>query len=280
MAYNNPGRRVGAPGNFAQSGRLGFAVGDPGFLDSEQSRVRAYWRGLEEGSTKFVGRTITGLWSNQGGPRGRLIGGYLSPFREGVGQKFVPFSRPNSLEEIGSWYLLGQRRALRYLHQMGADDPLRKNMVSGRIQKPIVAQAAYREAVGRFNPLEREKEAVKQVFGNMGFVSGGRNFATGRGGQTKTRFVDQRSRRPQPISSRGFVARTGFLTGSATSGYTASLVSIDRTFQSELTKINKLLADGLAAEVARIQKDKIKRPTVSTGRLVAATLNPKNRFPS
>ncbi len=284
-SFSNPGRRVGAPGNFAQSGRLGFAVGDPTFLDSEASKVRAYWRGLEYGSTKFLGRTITGLWSNVGGPRGGLITGRLAGFQEGSGgqQKLVPFVRPQ--EEVA----LGATRALNYL--LGSSDlgdRMRSRVEAGNfdvptagvIRRPIVAQNAYRDAVRAFGPMEREKEAVRQVFGQMGFIQGGRNFATGRGGQKKVTFVSQRTQRPAPLSSKGFVARTGFLTGRATSGFTQSLVTVDRTFQAELTKINKLLAEGLALQVAETQRGKIRRTQTSSGRLEAATLSAKNRFPS
>lgn len=275
-AFANPGRRVGAPGNFAQSGRLGFAVGDPDFLDSEASKIRAYWRGLEHGSIKFLNRRITGLWSNMGGPRGRLItGGPLSAFGEGFEQKLVPFVRPQ--ENVA----LGIKRALRYLRE--TDPQAHRGHVSGLIQNPIVAQNAYRDAVRQFDPLRKEASAVEQVLRNQGFTSGGYmggRHGVVRGGQSFTRFADVRSRRPAPISSRDFVARTGFLTGSATSGYTASLVNFDKVFQRELTQINKLLAEGLAAEVAKIQKERIKRDLTSSGRLIAATLNPKNRFPS
>lgn len=288
-SFSNPGLRVGAPGNFAGSAPLGFAVGDPAFLESEASKVRAYWRGLEYGSDKFLGRVITGLWGDRGGPRGGLItGGELDTFHDGTGgqQKLVPFVRPQEEVQIGA------RRALGYLLGTGQlTYPIHRTFLSrldqgdmrvptaGVIKRPIVAQHAYRDAVRRFQPLERERDAIAQIFGNRGFTTHGKHFATGRGEQGHVRFVDTRSRRQAPISSKGFVARTGFLTGSATSGYTYSLVNFDKVFQRELVQINRLLAEGLAAEVAEIQKEKTKRRLTSTGRLVAATLSPQNRFP-
>lgn len=292
MSFANPRRAVGAPGNFAGQGHLGFAVGDPEFLASEESQVAAYWRGLEYGSEKFVGRKITGLWGNLGGPRGGLINGApLDFFFAGNGeQKLVPFVRPQEEIEIGAQralgYMLGTGRLSRAKYQSYLDALHQGELAShviGVIEKPIVAQDAYREAFIAFDPGQREKEAVIQVLRDTGFTKGG--FVAGRngtvlGGQTKVRFADVRFRRRAPVTGRQFVSRTGFITGGATSGYTASLVNFDSTFRAQLTDINRVLAEGLARQVAEIQEQKIKRRTVSTGRLVAATLSPQNRFPS
>jgi hypothetical protein len=60
-------RAVASPKNvklYSSGGKpVGFAVGLTGYLDSDASEVKYYWRAIEEGSSRMVGRRI-------GGPKG------------------------------------------------------------------------------------------------------------------------------------------------------------------------------------------------------------------
>ncbi len=298
---------MGNSGSFTSktaSARLGYGVGERAFLSSKASKVAAYYRGLEYGSTKFVGRTIYGVF----GPGFRYASGGLpfsqasAEFAGGRGkQQFFPLRYaasivPNS-GKTPSRKLLNHLRAAAYSgadtsksinsrHATKISNKARGSVGPGslevKIEHPIIAQDAYRRAFASFKPGLREEQAVLQVMGKLGFTSGG--FRNGRngsvtGGQTFTRFIDQRTRGKAPITAAGIRKRFGVITGGATSGYTGSLVNVDRTFQAELIRINRLLAEALAVEVAKIQKESIKRPATSTGQLVDTTLDPRNRFP-
>lgn len=44
--------------------QFGFGVGNVDFLDNSQAK---YWRAIEQGTTHFVGKRITGVWGELGG---------------------------------------------------------------------------------------------------------------------------------------------------------------------------------------------------------------------
>jgi len=278
--------KVGSPGNVAYLGRLGFSVGNPEFLDSAASKILAYWRGLEYGSELFVGREIFGLWG-EGTRLAPGSGGFFGAGHSG-GQQFFPLG---FLSTILPGEGTPTAKALRYLRKAGEATTVggmrmantRGTSIKAVVKNPIIAQGAYKKAWESFMPAQQEKEAVLQIFRNTGFTSGGfqgRSHGKVVGGQSCTRFADVRRRRPQAISSAGVLARTGFISGGAISGYTGSLAGFDRVFQRDLTNINRELAGRLAELVAQFQEDAIKRKSTTSGKLIAATLDPRNRFPS
>lgn len=261
-----------AEGNIFGSGHLGYAVGNPEFLESEESKAGLYFRSIEFGTHGFVGRHLAGAWGY--GPRGARINEEAVPFGRPSDQVFVPFA--STLE--GPDLLLGAARARRYLTKLGFRGEATGQVgprggkgrysgpaVRGVVKHEIVAMNAYEKAAAAFQPAEREWEAIKQAFA----VSGLDLTKDVRGRRTPTKAV-----------SATFVGRTGFMRGFATSEGGRSLAKIDRTFQSELTDANRLLAEALASEVALEQKNLIKRRGSSTGQLEASTLDRRNRFPS
>lgn len=266
-------------GNVFGSGRFGFGVGIPDFLASEESKVAAYYRAIEKGLPVAAfgnGGRFYGVFGE--GFRFAPAGGqFFSPsaeFRGGTGQmQFFPLG---FVADLVGGEGTATARVLRHLKATGPGNT-RTGGVVMQVSHPIVAQDAYREAYEQYEPLKREQEAVDQIFRNTGFVTSGRGNVINN--QKFTRFQDQRFRRPASVSSATLQARVGFLSGGATSGYTGSLALIDKAFQRELVQINRILAKGLAEKVAEIQKEKIKRKATSSGRLIDATLNVRNRFP-
>lgn len=280
----NPRRSIGAPGNFAQSGYLGYAVGDPVFLNSAASKVKNYWRQIEYGNESMVGRYLGGLWTDQPG-RGDLIGGNLTPFAGRRDQNFVPFYAHMMTPEDA---ILGAMRALGYLrlkrqisfieyrvfrlaleqHGVEAAVP-----TLGQIKESITGQGAYRQAYDSFYPAQREMEAIQQALGSLTYFSASGHKRSVLSDRTGSGRVTKKASVP-------FTRRTGFIQGYALSQKNASLSKVDQTFRAELTKVNRSLALQLAEEVHRIQSEQTKRPAVQTRALEAATLSPENRFPS
>lgn len=261
-----------AAGNIFGSSRLGYAVGDPAFLESEQSKAGKYFRSIEFGTQGFVGRILAGAWGF--GPRGARINEEATPFGPRGEQVFIPFAA--TLE--GADLMLGAQRARRYLTKLGFKGSATGEVgprggrqrfsgpaVRGVVRHEIVAMDAYAKAAAAFQPAARELEAIKQAFLESGL----------------TLEKDVKGRRtPTKAASAAFVGRTGLLAGHATSAGGLSLAKIDKTFQSELTNANRLLAEALAGEVALEQRDLTKRKASSTGFLEESTLDRRNRFPN
>lgn len=257
-------RRVGAPGNIAGSARLGFGVGDKAFMDEMTAKRGQYWRQIEYGSAVHVGHAIAGLWGDRGGPRGALIdGGALSGFGEGAGQKFVPFVNPMDVEE-------GSRRARNYLlrTQGHRKDAGMLGGTRGIIKKPIEAEEFFERAWANFDPVDRERTAVRQAFRDAGRVTFGSGGATIRNQARNMRFGAENLR-----GGFGLAARLS-------EAILDVAVIDDQVFQRELTSTNRLLAEALAQEVAAALKEGLVRPGVSTGELEEIILDPRNRFPS
>jgi len=286
----NPRRSPGVPGNFAQSGRLGFGVGDPVWLNSEASKVRSYWRQVEYGNADLVGRYLGGLWSSVPGERGSRIGGEdLVPFGGG-GQQFVPFFREMRTPEDaieGALAALGYLRNERkisfvqyreFRNRLEAEGVEARVPTLGQIKKAIVGQEAYKQAWASFDGPAQETEAIVAIFGQMSYFTSG---VGGRGGYKRSVLADRSGRaKATKADTRAFLKRTGFITGSALSQKNQSLGQIDQTFRRELTQVNRRLAEALAQRVAEIQEEATKRPAVQTRALAKATLAPENRFPS
>lgn len=267
------GRSAGgqfAPGNVFGSSRLGYAVGFPSFLESEQSKAGKYFRSIEFGTHGFIGRVLAGAWGY--GPRGAKINEEAVPFGPPSNQVFVPFAKTLDAEGL----ILSAHRARRYLTNLGyrgevvATGPRGGKKyggppVRGVVKHEIKAMDAYQQAAARFEPAVREVEAIKQAFANSGL-----NLSK-----------DVRGRRaPTKAATARFVGRVGAMAGFATSAGGLSLTKIDKVFQSELTDANRLLAQALASEVAIQQKDSLKRAGSSTGKLEESTLDRRNRFPN
>ncbi len=253
-------RTPGTPGNIAGFSAIGFGVGNPDFLNSAASKVQAYYREIEFGTTRFVGRRIYGLFGDEAGPRGGLINGTLTPFGGRVDQKFVPFAEPETNP-------VGGRRAAAYLRrQEKIKGDQAAGAVSGIIKREIVAQKAYAKAAAAFNPLEQERTAIQEAFSQT--FTDPSSALSGRGRQRKT------------AGAASFKKRSGLQVTFTLSGFQTSLQKVDQAFITELTNANKILALRLADKVAEEQDQLIKRRLVSSGRLVSATLDPANRFPS
>lgn len=239
MVERTAGGRFGA-GNLSSQSAIGYGVGIASFIDSEADRAILYYREIEGGTTRFVGRTIYGLWSD--GPRGSLSHGDLSPFGESRAQQFVPSKL--------------------------VDSPLdrRKRPAKGVIKEPIVAQNAYRLGANEWRPAQREIEAMQTAFRQSY--------------SNQNTLISQRTAQPQTTTTPQLRARTGVSLSFALTGLTQSLQKADQQFAKELTALNKDLALGLANVIAAKQEELIKRKGVSSGKLVDATLDARNRYPS
>lgn len=96
---------------------LGWTVGLDEWLNKDASKVRRYWRALEEGSNWWVGKDIVGLWGDNPGvntrPNSLINGQQLNPMG-GSKEKFVPFfASPYSEGDLlrasraALWYFFG-----------------------------------------------------------------------------------------------------------------------------------------------------------------------------
>lgn len=272
----NERRLPGKAGNFGGTGHLGFAVGDPTYLESSESGVASYFRSIEYGTQGFAERPLGGLFGDRGGPRGGLIEGNLSTFGSGAGQKFVPFNRSGEIGQEGAIKALGYLVAHHEI-SFAAYRALLKRVKEGATTGPtfsathkeIAPMNAYQRASDAFSPLQREQDALREVFGRL-TIDGKLVFGQGKG----------RRQPPTGERTKRFVGRTGFIGGFASSQFALSFAKIDQSLQLELTQANRELALALAAEVADTIEKSIKRPGTSTGKLVSATLQPENRFPS
>lgn len=257
---------------------LGWAVGRLSWLNSAASEVSRYWRTIEFGNADMVGRFLGGVWIN--GPRAadsRLAAGG-DVFGVSNQQSFVPFNAEMRTESDA---IRGARAALYFLYKqdrLGEDAKANRasyfSMVRrlksgdtsriptfGQIHKAIQGREAYTKALESFNPAQAQREVIAEVFAGMGFTSG------------------QRRRQKASITGRKLSARIGgALQVSVTSGYNRSLLGVDKQFQSELIKANRLLAIGFQERVAGFYEDMI-RPDISTGLLAKAHMAPENRFP-
>lgn len=274
----------------------GYVVGLPAFLDEAANNVGKYWRLVEFGSHGFVGKYLGGLWSSDA-----YGGGLLSPFGEGRDQMFVPFG-PQGQGVGGANEDLAKAAALRALgylaatHQLATSGALDRDKSPSqfaayrslwwRIEKGLPgptlgivtqefrAMEAYQGAAVAFQVVEKERQALNQVFGAMSVFSE-------RGRRQSILDLRRGRRTPGLLAGEEFAARRGFITGQVLSQGTRSLGNtVDQVLRHELTIVNRLLAEQLAQEVAsRIGQKKI-RQAVSTYALQEATLDPKNRFPT
>ena len=163
-AFGTPGRGAGgqfAKGNVFGQGALGFGVGIPEFLDSQESKVARYYRGLEFGSIKFVGTRIFGLFGT--GSRLDFKGGELFAPGRGTGQQFFPLGYISGFLPGGG---TATAKALRYLRENGGSKTHGSNL-EVLIKNPIEAQNAYRDAFKSFDAPEKEKAAVLQILGGL-----------------------------------------------------------------------------------------------------------------
>jgi hypothetical protein len=248
-------------GNIESSKRLGFAVGNLAFLESQESRVGLYFRSVEFGTHGFIGRKLTGLW----GLGTRLVPatGDFVPSGLGTGQQFFPLG-----PSTGNAVLADRTSALAYLRK--ADLPRR---LRGIVRHEIEPMNAYKRAGEKFNVREREREAIKQAFAESGLgLASSASGVKPRGRSNVTGEVGKR------FETR--LEAAGFFEVHALSTRSRSLANIDRTFQAELTNANRLLAEALAGEVALLIKESLKRPLTSKGWMAAAATDRRNRFPS
>lgn len=238
-------------GNTEGLKQFGFGVGSIPFLDSEDSRVSRYWRAIEVGSSKMEGKFLGGGWAGPGGGRGARHGQDLTPFGEGSGQQFIPYSHTMSPTPEGAFF--SARVARRLMREQGLRNPL----ATGYIHNPIPAHDAYGKAFKAFNATAKEMEIITRLFGEI--------LATGKG-------------RPINVSGVTVGSLPDFLAVGVVSAPNLQLLA--DAFGKARSQLNDLNRE-LAAELAAVVADELVlvRPDASSGHLKEAILDRRNRFP-
>lgn len=117
--------------------QFGFAVGDVDFLDHSQAK---YWRAIEQGTTHFVGKRITGVWGDIGGA------------------EFSPFGPRTRHERL---WPMSQRSARRLLRAAGYER--REINTRGIIQEPIQAHRYMQGAWEGFDMHVRAAQLYREI---------------------------------------------------------------------------------------------------------------------
>ena len=125
----------------------GFSIGVSSFLNRSQAK---YWRQIESGTSRHVGRKIAGVWGSKltgrwaPAPSGRyaITGAPFAVRGAGTGQKFQPFRTWSGSESD----LIG--------------NPRRR---FAEIRKPIRGQDAYTRAFRRFMKSQRALDIFRAV---------------------------------------------------------------------------------------------------------------------
>ena len=140
--------------------QFGLGVGDPEFLDASQAK---YWRAIELGTRKFVGKKIRGVWGDSltgtYGGRGKygpypLADSPFTAFGAGSGGRLRPMGRGAAYKALRASGGTGTRA------QLGA--------VEGFIQRPIEPHLYMRNAWDRLDVKARSREVVAEVFREAG----------------------------------------------------------------------------------------------------------------
>lgn len=139
-----------------------FGVGIPAFLDQSQAK---YWRAIEQGSTHFVGKTLTGLW-------GRSLTGAtkVSPWNpQGYPLAGEPFSRTGA-STGGRFRPMKAKDAQRMLRASMREQGVRGRVGRGVmvIRKPITEHRYMERAWENFGIVERTDAAVNEAFDAAG----------------------------------------------------------------------------------------------------------------
>jgi hypothetical protein len=122
--------------------QFGFAVGNVDYLDTSQAK---YWRAIEQGTSYFVGKMITGVW-------GRKTGGPFTPFGErNPNEKLHPMSQKEARRVL---------RAAGYRRTKGGGDQLRTR---GIIQEPIHAHSYMQGAWEGFDMHVRAAQLFREI---------------------------------------------------------------------------------------------------------------------
>ena len=141
--------------------QFGLGVGNPEFLDASAAK---YWRAIELGTRKFVGKKIRGVWGDSltgaYGGRGKygpypLAAGPFTAFGQGAGGRLRP---------------MGRAQAYKALRESGAVSRGGGRMpaVSGIITQPIEPHLYMRNAWDRLDIKARSREVVAEVFRDAG----------------------------------------------------------------------------------------------------------------
>lgn len=269
-----------ASGNQEALGIVGWAVGNPVFLDSEASKVSRYYRRIEEGSKTQVGHPISGLWGDTWDARWSKD---LSLFGAGRGQKLVPFSGPwgvgNANEgKIRSGAIAAQRwyrkniDATADLRQQGTRPKMR---TIGTIKRPIPAGNYYSRAAASFNPAAQTKARIAKILPgaifnakNAALAYGGspsKNPATTQVGFERRLVAGSKGSSPQFLSA--FVSSKSSQQAGNSAGQAAS----------QLRQANYDLAVAFQREVVALIERDHRRPL--SGRLERAVADKRNRLP-
>jgi len=117
--------------------QFGFGVGDVDFLDNSEAK---YWRAIEQGTTHFVGRKLTGVWGDMGG------------------SEFSPFGPRTAHERL---YPMGPVAARMLLRSAGYD---RSELnVRGVIEEPIHAHRYMQGAWENFDMHVRAAQLFREI---------------------------------------------------------------------------------------------------------------------
>jgi hypothetical protein len=274
----------------------------------------------------WQGQRIVGLWGPNAGPRGGLINGDLSAFQSGRSdQKFVPFFRQRGKGLEGAaraalYYYFGggegknmdliradpsagkyggpgrsveaaRKRFYFWMMMVGKDHGPRLEQlpfVTGIIMREVQAGDYYARAITSFNPLEREKEKIRQLFGkDMSTPGGVKNardyqamdaYSSGKPVKPKTKttaWLKKQIMANPHSAGRG----SGFMYSVDMSVQVQDLRVDSRNrfhqYQGDLQAINRELAEAFQEEVVQLMQQERRRPV--SGALIRATRDPRNR---
>lgn len=301
----------------------GWSVGRFDWLNDPASKVNRYWRVIEEGSNAtdwpWQGQRIVGLWGPKAGPRGRLITGDLSAFQSGRDdQKFVPFFRNR-----GKGLNAAARAALAYFFEGGrgknmdlirADPRGNRNAASARrrfyfwmmmvgkergptldqlpfvqgiVMREVQAGNYYARALEAFNPMDRELDALRRIFGgaDVSTRSGLRQARTLQAFDSYSRYADEvrPKTRPTPGGARRYSSHTSRHGGRFAASVDMSFVAQDfrrnalghfTSYQGDLQQANRQIAAEFQSRVVQLMQQERRRPV--SGALIAATKDERN----
>lgn len=287
---------------------------------------RVIEQGSDATDWPWAGRRVIGLWSNKATPRGGLIGPGLSPFENGRGnQKFVPFFadidnsdardaaraalyyffeggkgrnmeliravRPPTKREIGNgrpWDPDNARKRF-YFWLMNYARVEDMPFVQGVIVRKIEAGHFYAKALGNFDPMQHEVEAMREVFSHILAPSGSSaaepNSRLGLKRLREIQAFDDGDIAPKKGRRRAEkTPHTSRVRGRFAVSVNASVVLQDNIrnsrgqlsrLQAEVVEVNRRVAAAFQAEVVEVMQAERRRP--ATGELVKATADPRNR---
>lgn len=271
----------------------------------------------------WQGQRIVGLWGPNAGPRGALIQGDLSRFSKSRNdQKFVPFFRSRTGDMEGAaraalYYYLGggtgknmellrgdpgrgsgnggkdvdnaRRRLYFWFMMVGSGRPGSPRMdqlpfVQGIIVREVLAGNYYARALMNFQPMQREIDGIKEIFGaDLSSSSGMKETRRLQAADSYDRHTSE----VKPKTGRAKAERTQLSTlhsGRYQVTVNASVRVQDQirnsrgrftSSQGAIAELNRRLATAFQDEVVQLMRQERRRPV--SGALIRATADPQNR---